>query len=280
MLKQFTFTADELYLLHWLVFFGFGTKLAIWPFWYWLPRAHVEVSTGMSIFLSCILIKVCFYGLTRVFWIMGGGGVILPLIFFVCLSVFDITLRLVAQVDLKAITAYGSVLHVNLLVLLFLLDSNLPSSGLVYYVWGHSFATAGVFYIINLIERCYGSRSTFELSGLYMTNPILGILAFIGLVTFLEFPLCFFFWGEVWLWLLVLDYFPFTGFLIMFIVVVFYMIIFFRLWWGVIFGAMSNLAAFPKVSMSWEEVWLIAIILGFQFIVGLQPGLLFWCSAW
>lgn len=153
----------------------------------------------MSIFLSCILIKVCFYGLMRIFWVIGGGEIIIPLVFFVCISVFDITLRLAGQVDLKAITAYGSVLHVNLLALLFLLDTNYPSSGLICYVWGHSFATAGVFYAISLIERCYGSRSTFELSGIYTANPLVGLITLGAVITFLEFPLSFFFWGEVWL---------------------------------------------------------------------------------
>lgn len=94
----------------------------------------MEVSTGMSVFLSCVLIKVCLYGLVRIFLLIRGGEVIIPLIFVVTVSVFDLTLRLASQTDLKAVTAYGSVLHVNLLVLLFLLDTNIPSSGFIFYI--------------------------------------------------------------------------------------------------------------------------------------------------
>ena len=147
----------------------------------------------MSIFLSCILVKICFYALFRIAALLGGDIIIVPFIFFVCLAVFDLTLRLSIQVDLKAITAYGSVLHVNLLILLFLLDTTNLGVGMILYVWGHSYATAGIFYAINLAERTAGSRSTFELAGIYMLNSLTALIIIFALITFLEFPLCFFF---------------------------------------------------------------------------------------
>ena len=189
----------------------------------------MEVSAGMSVFLSCVLIKVCLYGLIRTFLLLGGEGVIFPLLLFLGVGVFDITLRLSIQSDLKAITAYGSVLHVNLLAFIFLLDSNILSPGFIYYIWGHSYATAGVFYAINLIERCFSSRSTFELSGIYHANPAVALVALAAVVTFLEFPLGFFFWGELWLWLLILDTFPIFGGLLMLFCVFLYMLVYFRI---------------------------------------------------
>jgi len=147
----------------------------------------------MSIFLSCILIKVCLYALVRFLALLHGDLVVIPFIFVVCLSVFDLMLRLAIQTDLKAITAYGSVLHVNLLLLLILLDTSVLSSGVLLYVWGHSYATAGAFLAINLAERATGSRSTFENSGLYTINVMAALTCIVAMVTFLEFPLCFFF---------------------------------------------------------------------------------------
>jgi len=77
---------------------------------------------------------VCFYGLIRVFLLLGGEVPIIPFIFFISWGVLDLTIRLAIQVDLKAITAYSSVLHINLLVLLFLLDTNVLSNGLIFYI--------------------------------------------------------------------------------------------------------------------------------------------------
>lgn len=272
--STFHFSSDELYYLYVLLFFGFGTKLSTWPLWYWLPRAHVEVSTGMSIFLSCILIKICLYALVRFLTLLHGDLVIIPFIFVVCLSVFDLTLRLSIQTDLKAITAYGSVLHVNLLLLLILLDTSVLSTGTLLYVWGHSYATAGAFFAINLAERATGSRSTVENSGLYMINSMTALVCIVAMVTFLEFPLCFFFWGEFWLWVVLLDSLPLSGLVLMFIGAIIYVMVYFRLWWGVIFGGMSFLGTVPRLALSFEEAALGVYILGFQFIVGLQPNLL------
>lgn len=51
--------------LYILVFFGFSTKLPIFPFSWWLPEAHVEVPTNFSIVLSGISIKFAFLGFMR-----------------------------------------------------------------------------------------------------------------------------------------------------------------------------------------------------------------------
>ena len=45
--------------------FGFGVKLPIWPFYGWLPKAHVEASTNFSIFLSGVLVKFAFFGFLK-----------------------------------------------------------------------------------------------------------------------------------------------------------------------------------------------------------------------
>ena len=122
---------------------------------------------------------------------------VLPLVAVAALSVFDLSLRLAVQTDLKAITAYGSVLHVNLLLLLLLLDAAAPSAGLLLYVWGHSYATAGAFVGIGLAERVMGARSTVECAGLYALSAAAAYVCAGALITFIEFPLCFFFWGEL-----------------------------------------------------------------------------------
>ena len=276
-IRQICFTANERYYLYIFLFFGFGTKLSIWPFWYWLPRAHVEVSTSLSIFLSCILVKICFYGLLRMHLIIGGEIIILPFIFFIGLSVFDVTIRLIIQVDLKAVTAYGSVLHVNLLVLLFLVDTSMINNGLIFYIWGHSYATAGMFFVIHLIERCCGTRLTFELSGIYQINPLVSIFVIMAFVAFLEFPLNLFFWGEFWMWVSVIEVIPLSATLILFISVVIYIIIFFWIWWSIMFGNMACCGLKPYYILTYEDIWIGIYLILFQYIIGIQPHLLSWC---
>jgi NADH:ubiquinone oxidoreductase subunit 4 (subunit M) len=268
-----SFTSDEIFLLYTLTFFGFGTKLSLWPFWYWLPRAHVEVSTGMSVFLSCILIKVCLYCLMRFWWLINSEVVVSPFIFLIALCAFDVTCRLIVQTDLKAIIAYGSVLHVNLLALLILLDTSSLSLGTVLYIWGHSLATAGLFFATSVIERCHGSRSTFEISGIYNTNPLVGILTVFAVVGFLDFPLTIFFWGELWLWITAFSTIPAASSVLMFISAAVYIIIFFRIWWGVLFGASSRLASRPLTTLTWNDLHTAIYLILPQYIAGWQPNM-------
>jgi len=51
----------EVNFLFGLLFFGFGVKFPIWPFYGWLPKAHVEASANFSIFLSGVLVKFAFF---------------------------------------------------------------------------------------------------------------------------------------------------------------------------------------------------------------------------
>ena len=187
---------------------------------------------------------------------------------------FDVVYRLSQQIDLKAVVAYSSVLHVNLLMLLVLLSPPTLNLGLILYVWGHSYSAAGLFFAVHLIERCYGSRSTFEISGLYNANPTVGLICIAAIIACLEFPLNFYFWGEVWLWITVFSTLPLTAAIMSFICSVVYVIIFFRIWWGILFGASSQLTYMPIASITMSDIQLFWYLIGIQYLVGFQPNIL------
>ena len=42
LIKNYNFSNIEAYLLYGILFFGFGFKIPIWPFHYWLTKTHVE----------------------------------------------------------------------------------------------------------------------------------------------------------------------------------------------------------------------------------------------
>ena len=65
------FTPLEQNILCLVFFLGFGIKLPIWPFHYWLTKVHVEAPTGFSIFLSGFLVKTAFFCLAYVYIIFN-----------------------------------------------------------------------------------------------------------------------------------------------------------------------------------------------------------------
>jgi len=99
-----------------LLFIGFAIKVPVFPFHTWLPLAHVEAPTAISVLLAGILLKLGIYGILRinyglmpdgVYW-FSGALAILGLI-----NVVWGGLCALAQTDLKKLVAYSSVNHMG-----------------------------------------------------------------------------------------------------------------------------------------------------------------------
>lgn len=267
-------SSSEIYTIYLLLFFGFGTKLSTWPFWYWLPRAHVEVSTGMSIFLSCILIKLSYYALLRFKLILNSEISYNICILVTLLCVIDITTRLLNLTDLKALVAYSSVVHTNILLLLVHLDSFRFLNTNILYIWGHSISTACIFISINLIESRYGTRNPLNLSGLYASSPLLSVVTLGSVIIFLDFPLTLFYWGEFYFWLTLFSNFTFISIQILFLMGILFISIFFKYWWNVLYGA-PNYNTFKIADVNYFELLLIIFgLLLLMYLTGLSPSLL------
>lgn len=60
----------------------------------------------------------------------------------------------------------------------------------------------------------------------------------------------------------------------MFLSLVIYMIIFFRIWWAVLFGSMTGVGLYPRLTLRRSDVYICAYIIGFQYLLGFQPNIL------
>lgn len=278
-LKFNKLNSNEIYYIYLLFFFGFGVKLSVWPFWYWLPKAHVEVSTGMSIFLSCILIKLSLFCLLKIqhcFLSEISLNICIYISFFCCI---DIVFRYSNLRDLKAIIAYGSVLHTNLLLALIHLDSLKSLKNSIYYIWGHSLSTTTLFIIVNIIESKYGSRNILYLSGLWYTSPNLFYLSIFSLLSFLDIPVTLFFWGELWLWVIALNKLFILTIQIMFLVNVIFISIFFKIWWNIFFGTPDvSIKKLNYIDINYDTYIILYWLNLIQIILGFQPNILNYIS--
>lgn len=72
LIKNYNFTVIEIFFLSTFLFFGFGFKVPIWPFHYWLTKTHVEAPSGFSMYLSGFLVKTALYGFYKISSIFGS----------------------------------------------------------------------------------------------------------------------------------------------------------------------------------------------------------------
>ena len=107
-------------LLFFGLFIGFAIKVPVFPFHTWLPDAHVEAPTAISVILAGVLLKMGTYGILRISY------PILPditrnfawfLALFGMINIIYGALCAMAQKDLKKLVAYSSISHMGYVLL-------------------------------------------------------------------------------------------------------------------------------------------------------------------
>jgi NAD(P)H-quinone oxidoreductase subunit 4 len=159
---------------------GFGIKIPLFPFHTWLPDAHVEASTSISVLLAGVLLKLGTYGLVRFglglfpdAWMalapwMAGWAVV---------SVLYGSLAAISQQDMKKMVAYSSIGHMGYVLLAAAAATPLSIVGTVFQMVSHGLISALLFLLVGVVYHTTGTRDLQVLRGLL--NPERG-LPFVG----------------------------------------------------------------------------------------------------
>jgi NADH-quinone oxidoreductase subunit M len=170
-----------------LLFIGFLIKVPGVPVHTWLPDAHVEAPTPISMILAGVLLKMGGYGIIRICYpICPQGGY--ELTYFVCfigvLSMVYGAYAALAQKDFKRLVAYSSVSHMGYVVLGFGVWSayagnkfdpqywQLAMNGAMFQMIGHGISSAGMFFMVGVIYDRVHHRNLDEFGGLFAKMPI------------------------------------------------------------------------------------------------------------
>jgi NADH-quinone oxidoreductase subunit M len=168
---------------------GFGVKMPIFPIHGWLPVAHVEAPSPVSILLSGILLKMGAYGLLRVTEMLPNAVFLMQTTLMILALVSLVYGGLLAwrQTDMKKMIAYSSVSHMGV-VLLGIATLNITGfSGAVMQMVAHGLVAGAMFLLIGLLYERTHTRDIRDFSSLVRTTPrfafftILAFIAAIGL---------------------------------------------------------------------------------------------------
>ncbi|MCC9136272.1 NuoM family protein [Pontibacter silvestris] len=157
-----------------LLFAGFAIKVPVVPVHTWLPDAHVEAPTPISVLLAAVLLKVGGYGLVRIVYpvfpdaaayfsvFVGGLGV---------LSIIYAALCALAMNDLKKLIAYSSVSHMGFVLLGLASLTTEGVNGAIYMMFSHGIISAMLFLVVGVIYDRAHNRMIVNFRGLASAMP-------------------------------------------------------------------------------------------------------------
>jgi NADH-quinone oxidoreductase subunit M len=161
-----------------LLFVGFAVKVPIFPFHTWLPDAHVEAPTPISVLLAGILLKMGGYGLIRlcVTLLPEGARVLVP--FLVILGVINViygAMVALAQIngDLKKMIANSSISHMGYVIIGLAALTTTGIQGAVMQMFTHGTITALLFTMVGLVYDRTHTRLIPDMSGLAPRMPFI-----------------------------------------------------------------------------------------------------------
>lgn len=164
---------------------GLGVKMPIFPLHGWLPLAHVEAPSPVSILLSGILLKMGSYGLLRVIDILPAAAVTLQGVLF-ALGVIGLLyggLLAWRQSDMKKMIAYSSVSHMGVVLIGISTLNVYGMTGAVYQMVAHGLVAGATFMLIGLLYERTHTRDINDYGSLIKVTPrfaFLIIMAFVG----------------------------------------------------------------------------------------------------
>jgi NADH-quinone oxidoreductase subunit M len=191
----FNFSFAKLFFI--FLFIGFAIKVPVFPFHTWLPHAHVQAPTAISVILAGVLLKMGTYGFLRIAYPIFPAASVYFADFIAWLGLVNViygAFCAMAQTDVKKLVAYSSVSHMGFVMLGLAAMTVQGVNGAVLQMFNHGTSTAMMFLLIGILyERSHhrwivrpdGTRG---FGGLYTQLPRYSIVFIIAMFASMGLP--------------------------------------------------------------------------------------------
>jgi NADH-quinone oxidoreductase subunit M len=190
------------------LFVGFAIKVPVFPFHTWLPDAHVEAPTPISVILAGVLLKMGTYGLMRISYPILPEAALWFAPFMMAFGTWNIiygSLCAMAQIrgvprvnsqtgerfverDLKKMIAYSSVAHMGFCLLGLAACNPAGLSACLFQMWNHGIITSMLFLLVGVIYDRAHHRNIDGFGGLWTQMPQYGAVTALAFMASLGLP--------------------------------------------------------------------------------------------
>jgi NADH-quinone oxidoreductase subunit M len=174
-----------------LLAIGFAVKIPVFPFHTWLPDAHTEAPTAISVLLAGVLLKMGGYGLIRIPFGMLPEAAATLAPYIAALAVINILFGAAVsmmQTDLKRLIAYSSVSHMGYVLLGAAALTSTGLQGAVLQMFTHGTITGLLFMMVGLVYDRTHTRKIADMGGLGARMPVIAVVFIIAGLASLGLP--------------------------------------------------------------------------------------------
>ena len=185
--------------LFWLFFIAFAIKMPIFPLHTWQPDVYEQAPTATTMVLSGVMVKMGVFAVIR--WLLP----VLPIAsyawgdFVTTMAITGMiyaSLIAIQQDDLKRLVAYSSIAHIGLMCAAIFAENSSSMQGVMIQMFNHGINIIGLWMVVEIIERRFGTRKISELGGLAQKAPAMALLLVTIALANIALPLTNAFAGE------------------------------------------------------------------------------------
>lgn len=157
------------------LFLGFAIKVPVFPFHTWLPDAHVEAPTAISVILAGVLLKMGTYGILRISYPIlpeAARWFAVPMAVLAVINILYGALVAMAQSDLKKLVAYSSVSHMGYVLLGMAAMTPVGINGAILQMFNHGVITGALFLLVGVLYDRAHTREINAFGGLASKLPV------------------------------------------------------------------------------------------------------------
>lgn len=187
-------------LLFWLFFIAFAIKMPIFPFHTWQPDLYDQSPTAVTMILSGVMVKMGVFAIIR--WLLP----VLPIgsyaygettvMVLAVIGILYASLLAIRQDNIKKLIAYMSIAHIGLMCMAIFAEHKMGMQGVMIQMFNHGINIIGLWIIVEMIEKQFGTKKISELSGIALKAPVMTMFLVIIVLANIGLPLTNAFIGE------------------------------------------------------------------------------------